>query len=603
MRLACNLKLSSHRDSATVVPTPMKKIALVFMLAVITPSFVLAWLAVRSVRDQQIVVAQQQTLLYQSVADTLAKDVRTYLGERQKDFSQTVEAMRANHSSADLANHFDALLRRQCAFADIGFTVSADGSVLSPSLFDRAEARQFRLNNERFLGSCESVQVYWNSPKGAINLSSFDSKEPAVVAGKQVPPDVPMKSKYAVVKDGYAVEASKLAPEEAEFKQLVGNSFEGTVARFLENKLKVLLWYRSAREPDMIYGAQLNLSNIVAGLAPLIRAPDSVRSDVEVALLNDGDRVVAGLRTKERPFVTSDIGEALPHWKTAVFLRSPEVLTRSVRTLKLTLTLIVVVMILAIGLGSVLIVADLKGQLTLARQKTDFVSNVSHELKTPLTSIRMFSELLSEGKVADETQRKQFLQIITAETARLTRLINNVLDFARMERGEASYHFAACDLSGVVRATVASYRTHLEAKGFVIDVSLPDAPVFVSGDCDALSQVLVNLLSNAEKYAEQGKQVSVELRVNSPTAEILVRDRGSGVPRGCEEKIFEQFYRAHDSLSSGVQGSGLGLTLARQIVRAHRGDLRYERRDGGGSCFVVSLPISEHRDRHEDRHR
>jgi signal transduction histidine kinase len=596
----------------------MRKIALVFMLAVIAPSLVLAWLAVRSVRDQQIVVAQQQTLLYQSVADTLAKDARNYLAERQKDFSQTVEALRAKHSSAELANNFDNLLRQNCAFAEVGFTVSADGSVLSPSLFDRAEARQFRLNNERFLGSCESVKVYWNSPKGAIDLSVFDSKEAQerlnqqqASLAKQAPPDVPLKAKYAMVKD--PSEMSKLAPEEAEFKQLVGNSSEGTVARFLENKLKVLLWYRSAREPDMIYGAQLNLSNIVAGMAPVIRAPDSVRSDVEVALLNDSERVIAGRRTKEKPFVTTEIGEALPHWKTAVYLRSPEVLTRSVRTLKLTLMLIVVVMISAIGLGSALIVSDLNGQLRLARQKTDFVSNVSHELKTPLTSIRMFSELLSEGKVTDDAQRKQFLQIITTETARLTRLINNVLDFARMERGEARYHFKACDLNAVVSETVGLYRTHLEAKGFHVTAKLPAASTIVAGDCDALSQVLVNLLSNAEKYSEHDKEISVELEVVGqrdeqkrreeesnhlfsrspcpPIAQIRVLDCGSGVPRGCEEKIFEQFYRAHDSLSSGVQGSGLGLTLARQIVRAHHGELRYERRETRGSCFIISLPI------------
>ncbi|HMJ92408.1 MAG TPA: hypothetical protein VK530_21475, partial [Candidatus Acidoferrum sp.] len=174
----------------------MKKIALVFMLAVIAPSLVLAWLAVRSVRDQQIVVAQQQTLLYQNVADGLAKDVREFFTERQRDFSQTVEALRAKHSSVDLANHFDPLLLENVTFAEVGFTVNTDGSVLSPSLFDRAEARQFRLNNERFLGSRESVQVYWNSPKGAINLSKFDG----TVAMKQAPPDVPLKAKYGVVK-------------------------------------------------------------------------------------------------------------------------------------------------------------------------------------------------------------------------------------------------------------------------------------------------------------------------------------------------------------------------------------------------------------------
>jgi signal transduction histidine kinase len=571
----------------------MKKVALVFVLAVFAPSLVLAWLAVRSARDQQIVVAQQQTLLYQGVADAVAKSVVDFVGEKQHEFAQIVETLRRDHSSSDLSAHFDSLLVRSFPSAEVGFTVSADGNVLSPSLFDRPEARQFRLNNDRFLGSCESVEVYWNSPKGAVSLGALDSKSAAQQIGiktRLARNDMQMATNLPLVKE--MTESKSVAPEEAEFRQLVGDGVEGTVARFLENKLKVLLWYRSVREPELIYGAQLNLSNILAGLRPLIHAPESVSADVKVALLNDADKLVAGAAIGGRPFVISEVGSVLPHWRVGVYLNHPEALSRSAQALKLTLTLIVVVMITAIVLGSVLIVTDIRQHLALARQKTDFVSNVSHELKTPLTSIRMFSELLSEGKVADEAQRKQFLQIISSETARLTRLINNVLDFARMERGEKTYEFTRCDLKQIVQETVESYRPQLEGKGFAVHVTLPGSAVPVGGDGDALAQVLVNLLSNAEKYATAGHEIQVELqlpREQTGNIQLRVLDRGAGVPRGCEQKIFEQFYRANDSLSSGIQGSGLGLTLARQIARAHGGDLRYEPRAGGGSCFVLEL--------------
>ena len=124
---------------------------------------------------------------------------------------------------------------------------------------------------------------------------------------------------------------------------------------------------------------------------------------------------------------------------------------------------------------------------------------------------------------------------------------------------------------------------------------MPDAPIAVRGDADALSQIIVNLLSNAEKYSSGGKEITLQLaqkQMPLPHAEIKVLDRGSGVPRGSGEKIFEKFYRAHDSLASGIQGSGLGLTIARQIARAHGGDVVYEPRDGGGSCFILRLPIS-----------
>ncbi|MBC8097595.1 MAG: HAMP domain-containing histidine kinase, partial [Akkermansiaceae bacterium] len=240
------------------------------------------------------------------------------------------------------------------------------------------------------------------------------------------------------------------------------------------------------------------------------------------------------------------------------------------------------------------IVSDLNRQLTLARQKTDFVSNVSHELKTPLTSIRMFSELLAEGRVTDSAKQRSYLNIITAETARLTRLINNVLDFSRMERGEKKYNFRDCDLVQLVHETIESYRPHLENDGYRLETDFTPGALPIKGDGDALAQVIVNLLSNAEKYSGTGKEISVNVTRRDgplPCVEVKISDRGLGVPHGSEQKIFEKFYRAHDSLSSGIQGSGLGLTLARQIARAHGGDVICEAREGGGSCFSLRLPL------------
>src|SRR5439155_2429970 len=153
----------------------MKKVALLFVLAVFVPSLVLAWLAIRSVRDQQMVVERQQALLYQGVADALAKGVQDFLAERQHDFAQQVESLLAERATVELADHFDDQLRQVWPLAEVAFAVSLDGNVLSPSLFGRPEARRFRLENDRFF-CCETVEVYWNSPKGPINLSKLDEK-------------------------------------------------------------------------------------------------------------------------------------------------------------------------------------------------------------------------------------------------------------------------------------------------------------------------------------------------------------------------------------------------------------------------------------------
>jgi signal transduction histidine kinase len=591
----------------------MKKVALVFVLAVFVPSLVLAWLAVRSLRDQQFVLERQRSLLCQGVADSIAKEAANLLAEHQREFARQVDALlAADNKPIDIAGSFDERLRRDWPLADVGFTVSLDGQVYSPNLFDRPEARRFRLDNDKFLCSRESVEVYWNSPKGTINLSQLDEKESSAAQwataqanssnfGKNSK-DQKLRRNVEPQQVQQAPQPySKVAPSEAEFRQLIGDSTEGTLARFLQNKLNLMFWYRSPRDPHLVFGALINLPRLVEDLQGVVKVESvSLYKEICVALLDDRAHPRAQTIDKfetrwNRPFVATEIGEALPHWEVAVYLLNPGKLSVSAATLKLTLSLLIAVLVLAIGVGGWLIVADLNRQLTLARQKTDFVSNVSHELKTPLTSIRMFSELLAEGRVLDREKQRSYLNIITAETARLTRLINNVLDFSRIERGEKKYNFATCDVAGVVRETVETYRPHFEANGFELECDLPESPLLVHGDRDALAQIVVNLLSNAEKYSNARKVVRVEARRQTqplPHVEVRVLDRGLGVPQGCEEKIFEQFYRAHDSLSSGIQGSGLGLTLARQIARAHGGDVVCEPRDGGGTCFTLRLPAA-----------
>lgn len=591
----------------------MKKVAIVFVLAVIAPSLVLAWLAVRSLRDQEAVVERQQTLLYQAVADTVAREVGAKLGEERQLFIQRVEALLQTNSPRDLAARFDATLRPEWPLAEIGFAVSLEGKVLAPSLFDSPEARRFRLDNDRFLCSTELVEVYWSS-KALPNPAHPDTKGASPKAASSNPTNESKvgtetkatKSRVTTPEKTSAAEVPPLLTvEEAEFQRIVTEDTEGTLARFLQNQLKVLFWYRPARDPQLVFGAQINLPRLAERLKQSVRLEPALRGEICVALLDDNGRPLARSREGfvpamtpsdgtragwKRPFVATEIGDALPHWEVAVYLLNPAQLGHSAGTARLVVGLLTALLVLAIGIGSWLIVADLRRQLTLARQKTDFVSNVSHELKTPLTSIRMFAEMLAEGRVQDENKRRHFLGIITAETARLTRLINNVLDFARLERGEKKYQFAPCDLAGLARETAESYRPHLEANGFNLKIHLPEAGATVNGDRDALAQVLVNLLSNAEKYSGDAKEIEVQLEDFGDAFELRVLDRGPGVPRGCEERIFEQFYRAHDSLASGVQGSGLGLTLARQIARAHGGEVSYEGRRGGGSCFVLRLP-------------
>jgi signal transduction histidine kinase len=284
----------------------------------------------------------------------------------------------------------------------------------------------------------------------------------------------------------------------------------------------------------------------------------------------------------------------LPHWEAALYLLDPQQLSRSASTLRLTLGSIVLTLVAAILFGGWFMSADVRRQMRLAQQKTDFVSNVSHELKTPLTSIRMFADMLADGRVAEPDRQTNYLRIISAESARLTRLINNVLDFARMERGAASGERRACDLVEVVREVVNTCRPHLETVGIplALDIKVDTLPLI--GDRDALAQIILNLLSNAEKYG--GHEILVTVRYQttpgSPgTGCVDVLDRGPGIPPKKTDAIFQPFHRLDDSLASGVSGSGLGLTLARRMAKAHQGNVIYSPRPGGGSCFTLTVPL------------
>ena len=602
----------------------MKKVAVLFVLAVLVPSVLLALLAARSLRDQQFVLERQQFLLCQGVADNFAKEAQDFLDEQLRSFGLEIERGLTRLPPLEFARSLDASLTTNWPLAEVGFAVTTDGQLLAPGAPTRPAVRDFIAEQSRFLCNREAAEVYWNTGKQTAYQPALEQQQQqragsnewlansSVAVAQKVFPSKSQQPRSVLPqnvlegKDAQLFQQqegqnySKFNPAEAEFRQLIGEAAEGTLARFVDNRLAVLMWYRSPRASNIIYGAQLSLSRLRQELQDLLQEPDlAVDADVFVEMLDDTAKPVAlsrpGFQTNwKHPFVATEIGEALPHWEVALYLLDPAKLGRTARTIKLTLGLLIAALLIAMVVGSWLIVNDLNRQVTLARQKTDFVSNVSHELKTPLTSIRMFSELLAEGRVTDEAKRRSYLHIITAEAARLTRLINNVLDFARLERGEKKYDFQDCDLANLVRETAESYRPHLENNNFALDCRFSAEPLPVRGDGDALAQVLVNLLSNAEKYSNGQKQIEVRTARHGtplPYAEVQVLDRGSGVPQGCEEKIFEKFYRAHDSLSSGIQGSGLGLTLARQIARAHGGDVVYEPREGGGSCFALRLPL------------
>ena len=242
--------------------------------------------------------------------------------------------------------------------------------------------------------------------------------------------------------------------------------------------------------------------------------------------------------------------------------------------------------------GIVLAFRTASREMKLSQMKNEFVSNVSHELRTPLASIRVFGEFLRLGRVDNPEKIRAYGDYIENESRRLTQLINNILDFASIESDRKTYRFERCDVREVVCETLKTFDVRLRQSGFSIvleggDTPLPPARI----DTGAVAQSLSNLLDNAVKYSRDNKDVIVRLRREGDFIVISVKDHGIGIPRDEQAKIFDRFHRVSTGLIHDVKGSGLGLSIVRHIVEAHRGKVTVESRQGEGSTFSIHLPI------------
>jgi signal transduction histidine kinase len=193
--------------------------------------------------------------------------------------------------------------------------------------------------------------------------------------------------------------------------------------------------------------------------------------------------------------------------------------------------------------------------------------------------------------VKDTEQRKKFSHIIARESQRLSHLIENVLDFSRIETDRKEYSFEQTDIVKIVSNTIEAYRFHLREEGFEFSVSIPDKPILMSIDKDAISQAVLNLLNNAEKYSQDHKFISVEMTQKENEVWITVEDRGTGIPESIRKNIFDKFFRGQHSTVQEIQGSGLGLTIVEHIVNNHEGEVLLESEEGKGSRFTIKLPI------------
>ena len=247
-----------------------------------------------------------------------------------------------------------------------------------------------------------------------------------------------------------------------------------------------------------------------------------------------------------------------------------------------------VLLIVAMVLGVVLILRDITREKTLARLRSDFISNVTHELKTPLTSIRMYAESLLMGRVKSTAIQKDYLLVVVSESERLKRMINNILEFSKIEKQKQDYHFIETRLSDILLKAINDMSYWLEEEGFKLITEI-ERDITVKVDPDKFHQVYTNLLSNAIKYSSDSRKISIRLFRKSDKIITEIEDEGIGIGKDNLTKIFDEFYRVDNKESGDITGTGLGLTVSREIVESHNGKILVASEIGKGSKFSVIL--------------
>jgi signal transduction histidine kinase len=241
--------------------------------------------------------------------------------------------------------------------------------------------------------------------------------------------------------------------------------------------------------------------------------------------------------------------------------------------------------------GTALILRALAHEAEVARLQSDFVAAVSHEFRSPLTAMRQMAEMLDSERVPDESRRKHYYRILAGEAARLQRLVESLLDFGRMEAGRPLAARTRIDLDALVHSVVDEVRRQPRAASARIDVVPPDRAVPLKGDPDGLRLALRNLVENAVKYSPGGAHVTVCWGVDGESAVMAVTDRGLGIAPHEHARIFGKFVRGESAATAHVGGTGVGLAVVQQVVRAHHGEVRLESRPGEGSTFTIRLPL------------
>ncbi len=518
------------------------KLSILLAFIVIAPLVLLAWLGIKVWRDEQEMVrVRVEELLTAQLAD-VARTVERLIAEQRRELSRA-----ASFSELD-SDAIRKIVRRERIVRQL-FVVDRSGRLVHPPNNETASAAE-----RAFLTRTERI---------------FSGKLPFLSV-----PDESTSSKILT---------SRVQPEGKQ---------EGWYVWYWDEGVNLIFWRRDGT--GRVIGAELSrvvlLADIVAALPETDREDPSVPTG-RIQLVDANGRQVYGWglhepAQEEIPDVTLALKEPLGSWKLQYYTGTAEFADSFSGSMLINLLLGLAAIGLAVIVFAFYFYRESSREFREAKQRVTFVNQVSHELKTPLTNIRMYAELLDDQLDEEEEKPRSHLNVIVSESQRLSRLIANVLSFGRQQQCRLTVRPATAIVDEIVARVIEHFEPSFGSKQIEIAFE-GNAKDQVAVDADALGQVMSNLLSNVEKYAASGKYVEVSTKLDGETTTVTVADRGPGIARTARKKIFEPFYRHSIALTEGVTGTGIGLGISRDIARLHGGDLTLLASEKGCQFQVV----------------
>ncbi len=317
-------------------------------------------------------------------------------------------------------------------------------------------------------------------------------------------------------------------------------------------------------------------------------------SEAAYRILDAAGNVAAGTpQSTGSAFTVAPLPASFPGWKAELYFQGGDIFQKAANRQIAVYVWTGILVIALILIAAVFAMRAIGRQIRLNEMKNDFIATVSHELKTPLASMRVLVDTLLEGRVRDEAQAQEYLRLTAKENERLSRMIDNFLTFSRMERNKMAFAITDAAPAAIVHDAVESVQTKFSARNCHLSVELADGLPEIQADHDAVVTVLVNLLDNACKYTNDDKRVALKVFTENDSVCFAVSDNGIGLARKHLRKIFDRFYQVDSSLARKAEGCGLGLSIVKFIADAHKGTVSVESKPGQGSTFTVRLPVSQ----------